>query len=86
MRETNEIKQRPTLIRGICIFAFERPTDPRVSGFLMERVRPRSPFAVIRSLPWVLDLESGSVERPSFTRSPFSGHFLADCIADARRG
>src|SRR6185295_6749351 len=30
LREKNELKQNPTLLRGICIFAFERSPDPQV--------------------------------------------------------
>lgn len=84
MRESNEVKIRPTLLRGICMFAFERPTDPKVSGFLMERVRPRTPFTVIRSLPWVFDLQSGHLQRPLLTRSPFPRSLLQACVDEAR--
>ena len=85
VRETNELKQRPGLLRGVCIFAYERTADPKVAGFLMQRVRPRTPFAVIRSFPWVLDLSTGAIQRPALTRAPFPVRVIADCIAEARK-
>ena len=84
VRESNELKQNPTLLRGICIFAFERTPDPAVVGFLMQRVRPRMPFAVIRSLPWTLDMEKGTLARPWLTRSPFAVSLLLECVEAAR--
>ncbi len=84
VRETNELKLRPTLLRGICIFGYERTPDPAVVGFLMQRVRPRTPFTAIRSLPWVLDLVTGDVQRPALTRAPFPLALLEECRAAAR--
>jgi hypothetical protein len=84
-RERNELKRSPTLLRGICMFAYERTPDEQVAGFLMQRVRPRWPFAAIRSTPWILDMERGRLRRPFLSRSPFPEDLVLECVAESAR-
>jgi hypothetical protein len=85
-RERNELRAHPTLLRGLCVFVYERSPEPASVEFLMQRVRPRTLLAIIRSYPWVLDAGRGLVRRPRLTRAPFPVALLLECARSARQG